>query len=63
MDAEILLGARCVIGHGAHCVIGHGAQNNFGNMDHKIVLNLQFCQDYVFVAGRKDNTEADHPQH
>ncbi len=37
----------------SHGDIGNGGQNNLGKMDHKIALNVQFCQEYVFVAGRK----------
>ncbi len=36
-----------------HSDIDNGGQNNIGNMDHKITLNLQFCQEYMCVAGRK----------
>ncbi len=36
-----------------HSDIGNGGQNNLGDMDHKITLNLQFCQEYVFVADRE----------
>ncbi len=56
MDAEILMWPRSII--------GNGGQNNLENMDNKIALNLQLCQEYVFVigSGRKGHTEAGHPQ-
>ncbi len=56
MDAEILTWP--------YCVIGNGDQNYIWNMNHKIALNLQFFHEYiVLIAGRKNNTDADHPQH
>ncbi len=45
MDTEILMWP--------YSDIFNGGQNNIGDMDHKITLNLQFCQEYVFVAGKK----------
>ncbi len=39
MDTKIL---RCLQGN-----IGNGGQNNLGEMDQKIALNLQFCEEYV----------------
>ncbi len=46
----------CEVGNLVHppCTdLANSSQTIIQNIAHKIALHLQFCQEYMFIAGRK----------